>query len=288
MHRTISAAAASLLAALPIHSASADGAPKEPRGLLSAPSALEALAPAQLLDSPNAGDDTFVKIRAGGMFVMADGEVTSGDIVGGATNVLDLEDTLGQDTDDFSPIGSLTVAIPVIDLSIEAGFVGDYTFDGTTTQSISFNDEEFSGTITSEEQLTIYELNVLYELAEVKFVTLYLGLGARVIDAEAEITGEVSGMMQTEREDLILPIPVGVVGANLDLGANFAIRGQLAGLYAGDYGTVIDAEAEIGYDFNRFFGLFVGYRFMNVTSEEFDLEVDATLQGIFAGAEVRF
>lgn len=265
-----------------------DDSPIGPLGLLGSPSAIESFLPTQLLDSPNAGDDTFVKIRVGGMFVTADGEVTSGDIIAGSTNVLDLEDTLGQDTDDFSPIGSLTVAIPVIDLSIEAGFVGDYTFDGTTTQSISFNDEQFTGTIDSEEQLTIYELNVLYELLEVKFVTVYLGLGARVIDAEAEITGEVSGMMQTEREDLILPIPVGVIGANLDLGANFAIRGQLAGLYAGDYGTVIDAEAEIGYDFNRFFGLFVGYRFMNVTSEEFDLEVDATLQGIYAGAEVRF
>lgn len=259
------------------------------QGLLTAgPAEWMALGLQPGLDSPNAGDDTFVKIRVGGMFVTADGEITSGDEVGGSTNVLDLEDTLGQDTDDFSPIGSVTVAIPVVDLSIELGYVGSYTFDGTTMQSISFDDEEYSGTIESSEDLSFYELNVLYELAEVKFVTLFVGLGARVVDAEAEITGEVSGMVQTEKEDLILPIPVGVVGANLDLGNNLAVRGQLAGLYAGDYGTVIDAEAEIGYDFNRFFGLFVGYRFMNVTSEEFDLEVDATMHGVYAGAEVRF
>lgn len=259
------------------------------QGLLSSPSwaHLESM-PAQLLDSPNAGDDTFVKIRAGGMFVFADGEITSGDEIGGSTNVLDLEDTLGQDTDDFSPIGSVAVAIPVVDLLIEAGYVGSYTFDGSTTNSISFDDQEFSGTVTSSEDLSIFEANIMYELAEVKFVTVYIGGGMRLIDAEAEITGEVMGSTQTESEDLILPIPVAAVGANLDLGSNIAIRGKLAGLYLGDYGSVIDASAEFGYDFNRFFGVFVGYRLMAVESDEFDLEIDATLQGIYAGAEVRF
>lgn len=284
-----------LLVLLPASVALADKPSPEIGGLLSAPlwdAVPTGLAAAALglgpLDSPNAGDDTFVKIRAGGMFVFADGEITSGDEIGGSTNVLDLEDTLGQDTDDFSPIGSVTVAIPVIDLSIELGYIGSYSFDGSTTESISFNDEEFTGTIDSKEDLSIFELNVLYELAEVKFVTLFVGLGARVIDAEAEITGDVSGTTRTEKESLILPIPVGVIGANLDLGRNVSIRGQLAGLYAGDFGTVVDAKAEIGYDFNRFFGLFAGYRFMNVTSEEFDLEIDATIQGVYAGAEVRF
>ena len=263
------------------------------QGLLSSPvpsvsSSLTELLAAGPLDSPNAGDDTFVKIRAGGMYVFADGEITSGNEVNGSTNILDLEDTLGQDTDDFSPIGSVAVAIPVIDLLIEAGYVGSYTFDGSTTNSVSFDDQEVTGTVTSSEDLSIYEVNVLYELAEVKFVTIYIGGGVRLIDAEAEITGDVMGSTQTEHEDLFLPVPVAAVGANLDLGYNLAIRGQLAGLYLGDYGTIIDAKAEIGYDFNRFFGVFVGYRLMNIESDEFDLEVDATLQGIYAGAEVRF
>jgi hypothetical protein len=263
------------------------------QGILSSPTWAEqipslvskALGP---LDSPNAGDDTFVKIRAGGMFAFADGEITVGDMVGGATNVLDFEDTLGQDTDDFSPIGSITIAIPIIDLSIEFGYMGSYEFAGTTTNTVSFDDQEFSGTIDSSEDLTMYELNVLYELAEIKFVTIYVGGGARVIDAEAIITGDVMGTTTTETQDAIIPIPVGSVGANFDLGRNIAIRGNLAGMYFGDYGTVIDAKAEIGYDFHRMFGVFVGYRFMNFESTEFDVEVDATMQGLYAGAELRF
>ncbi len=279
-----------LLLALTATAAHAD----DRQGLLSSPvtnptNALSAmLAAAGPLDSPNAGDDTFVKIRAGGMFVFAEGEITSGPEIGGSTNVLDLEDTLGQDTDDFSPIGSVTVAIPVIDLSIELGYIGSYTFEGTTTDSISFDGEEYTGTINSSEDLNIFELNTMYELAEVKFVTIYVGTGVRLIDAHAEITGDVMGTTETNSEDLLLPIPVAAVGASFDLGYNLAIRGQLAGMYFGNYGTVIDARAEVGYDFNRFFGLFAGYRFMNVTSDEFDLEIDATLQGIYAGAEVRF
>ncbi|RNC80922.1 MAG: hypothetical protein ED559_03740 [Phycisphaera sp.] len=280
-----------LLMTLPASLACADENDRE--GLLGspswdAPSALVAGALSGPLDSPNAGDDTFVKIRAGGMFVFADGEITSGDIIGGSTNVLDLEDTLNQDTDEFSPIGSVTVAIPIIDLLIELGYVGTYEFEGTTTNSVSFDDQEFTGTVDSSEELSIFELNVLYELAELKFVTLYLGGGARVIDADAEISGMVSGTQTTESEDLFLPIPVAAVGANIDLGKHFAIRGQFAGLYLGDFGQVYDAKAELGYDINRFFGLFVGYRVMNVQSEEFDLEVDATLQGVYMGGEVRF
>jgi len=278
-----------LLIALTATAAHAD----DRQGLLSASSssassALSKILAAGPLDSPNAGDDTFVKIRAGGMFVFGEGEITSGPEVGGSTNVLDLEDTLGQDTDDFSPIGSITVAIPVIDISIELGYVGSYTFDGTTTDSISFDGEEYTGTITSSEDLSIFELNTMYELAEVKFVTVYVGTGIRLIDAEAEITGDVMGSTETNSESLLLPIPVAAVGASFDLGYNIAIRGQVAGMYFGNIGTVIDARAEVGYVFNRFFGLFAGYRFMNVTSDEFDLEVDATLQGIYAGAEVRF
>lgn len=280
-----------LLLTIPAALASADE--NDRAGLLAsptwkAPSSLTASALAGPLDSPNAGDDTFFKIRLGGMFVSADGEITSGDLIGGSTNVLDLEDTLGQDTDDISPIGSVAVALPIIDLLIELGYVGSYSFDGTTTNSVSFDDQEFSGTVDSSEDMTIYELNVLYELAEVRNFTFYVGGGARVIDAEAEISGMVGGSQTTESEDLFLPIPVAVVGANFDLGKHVALRGQLAGLYLGDYGQVYDAKAEFGYDFNRFFGLFVGYRLMHVESEEFDLEIDANLHGFYAGGEVRF
>ena len=278
-----------LLILIPACTAFAD----DRQGLFSSPTweeglstlALSALGP---LDSPNAGDDTFVKIRAGGMFMQASGEITVGGIIGGATNILDFEDTLGQDTDDFSPIGSITIAIPVIDLSIELGYMGSYEFAGTTTNTISFDDQTFTGTIDSSEEITMYELNVLYELAEIKFVTLYVGGGARVIDIKATITGDVSGTTTTESIDAIIPIPVAAVGADFDLGKNISIRGKLAGMYAGDYGTVIDAKAEIGYDFHRLFGVFAGYRLMTFESTEFDVEVDAELQGFYAGAEVRF
>lgn len=280
-----------LLMTIPAAVAFADESDRQ--GLLSAPVAsvstsLTKMLAAGPLDSPNAGDDTFVKIRAGGMYLQIDGEITSGPEIGGSTNVLDLEDTLGQDTEDFSPIGSVAVAIPVIDLLIELGYLGSYTFDGSTTDSISFDGEEYSGTVTSSEDISIFELNVLYELAEVKFVTIFIGGGVRLVDVQAEITGDVMGSTQTDSEELFLPVPVLSVGAHLDLGYNISIRGQASGLYLGDVGTIFDLEAELGYDFNRFVGIYAGYRFVSIESTEFDLEVDASLQGIYAGAEVRF
>ena len=269
--------------------ASADDRP----GLLSAPGPL--LAPTLSstlaigpLSSPNVGDNTFVKIRAGGWYVMGEGTIKVGDQAGSAIAILDFEDTLGQDTDDISAIGSVAVAIPGIDLLVELGFLGNYTFEGSTTETISFNGDEFSGTTTSSEELLIYELNMLYELAEIKYVKLYAGLGVRAVDGTATVTGDVGGVLTTREESAFIPVPVAVAGARLDLGPHFVISGRLGGMYFGDYGSVLDGQLELGYDFFRNFGVFVGYRVMHLESDAFDLEINATLQGPYAGAELRF
>jgi len=283
-----------LMAALVLSTMTSTAAADDRPGLLSAPGPLVApsltnsMLGIGLFDSPNVGDNTFVKIRAGGWYVSANGTVKVGNQAGSAISILDFEDTLGQDTDDISAIGSVAVAIPGIDLLVELGFLGDFKFDGSTTNTISFNGDEFSGTTTSSEELRIYELNLLYELAEIKYVKIYVGTGARAVDGTATVTGDVGGIMTTREESAFIPVPVAVAGARLDLGPHLVISGRVGGMYYGDYGSVIDGQLELGYDFFRNFGVFVGYRVMHLESDAFDLEIDATLQGPYAGAELRF
>lgn len=263
--------------------ADADAGP----GMLTALPPIAAPAP-QILGSPSVADDTFLKVRGGGWILFQSGSVVIGDpSMGGGATVLDLQDTLGQDDSAISPIGSIAVAIPAIDILIEAGFLGSYTYDGTTTQAISFDGTTYTGTTTTENNYDIYELNALYELTEISIFKIHIGGGVRFFDVESEITGTVSGSTQTENESLFLPIPVAMAAARADLGPNFFVQGRIAGIYAGDYGSVLDGSLEVGWDFFRNAGLFAGYRVMAAESEAFDVEVDITLGGPYAGVEFR-
>lgn len=259
-----------------------------PRGILAPLSPLSIASPSpQVLGSPSVADDTFIKVRAGGWLLFQSGTVQIGDPSGGATSILDLEDTLNQDTSAVSPIGSVAVAIPAIDILIEAGFLGGYSYDGTTTESISFDGTTYTGNVTTETNYTIYEVNALYELVEISVFKIHLGGGVRFFDVEADIQGTVGGSQQSENESIFLPIPVLAAGARADLGPNFFVQGRLAGMYLGEYGSVLDGSLEVGWDFIRNAGIFAGYRVMTAESEAFDVEFDLTLGGPYAGIELR-
>ncbi|MEL6797246.1 MAG: hypothetical protein AAFO89_10550 [Planctomycetota bacterium] len=259
-----------------------------PRGMLAPVAPIAAASPVpQVLGSPSVADDTFLKVRGGGWILFQSGSVQIGDDSGGGLSILDLEDTLNQDSVDASPIGSIAVAIPAIDILIEAGFLGDYSYDGTTTESISFDGDTFTGTVATETNYTIYEVNALYELVELSIFKIHLGGGVRLFDVEASIAGDVGGSPETESESLFLPIPVLAAGARADLGPNFYAQGRVAGLYLGQYGSVLDGSLEVGWDFIRNAGIFAGYRVMAAESEGFDVEFDLTLGGPYAGIELR-
>ncbi len=274
---------------VPIAAAGAAIADAEPpRSMLApvAPLAIATPAP-QILGSPSVADDTFVKVRGGGWILFQSGSVRVGDEAGAGVSILDLEDTLNQDTSDLSPIGSVAVAIPAIDILIEAGFLGSYTYDGVTTESISFDGETYTGNVATETNYTIYELNALYELLEISLFKIHLGGGVRFFDVEADIAGTVGGSVQNENESIFLPIPVLAAGARADLGPNFYTQGRIAGVYLGQYGSVLDGSLEVGWDFIRNAGIFAGYRVMSAESEGFDVEFDLTLGGPYAGIELR-
>lgn len=245
------------------------------------------IAAPQILGSPSVADDTFVKVRGGGWILFQSGSVVVGDDSGGGTTVLDVRDTLNQDEQDASPIGSVAFAIPTIDILIEAGFLGSYSYNGVTTESISFDGDTYTGSTSTETAYDIYEINALWELAEISIFKVHIGGGIRFIDAEADISGTVGGSTQSENETLFLPIPVAAAGARADLGPNFFVQGRLAGIYLGDFGTVLDGSLEVGWDFIRNAGVFAGYRVISAESESFDIEVDLTLGGPYAGVEFR-
>jgi hypothetical protein len=85
---------------------------------------------------------------------------------------------------------------------------------------------------------------------------------------------------------------VGLTG-RWDFTRNFYVAAKGMGIYAGNYGNVLDASAEVGWDFTRNFGIFAGYRYQHfevddVGVDDFDLTFDASVYGPYAGVAVRF
>ncbi|MEM9167890.1 MAG: hypothetical protein AAGB48_12805 [Planctomycetota bacterium] len=243
---------------------------------------------AQVLGSPSVADDTFIKVRGGGFILLQSGSVQVGDTLAGTIGVLDFDDVLGQDDADVSPFGTITFAIPTVDLSIELGFLGSYEFDGTTTgQTISFDGQEFTGTIASSQSYEIYTADVAYELLEISLFKVYLGAGVRIFDVESNVAGDVGGAPTASDESAIVPLPVALAAARVDLGPNFFVGAELSGMIYGDYGSILDGSLEVGWDFFRNAGVFAGYRVIAADSDAFDVEIDLTLQGPYAGIELR-
>jgi len=213
------------------------------------------------------------------------------------TDTLYLEKTkdgLGLDSD--SPIGASAW------LNLGPFFLfGRYTpidisGSGTTTQEIAFGDVTFglNGTLDSTLQFDMIDaglgLNVL-NLDDLP-VRVQVGLLAQVkglLNGKVEVTGtEAStGATTTESQDFTLPIPM--VGGHIKLGlADFLSVGvQGAGIaYSGNH--LYDAEARIELSPIPFVGISGGYRIMDLAVDESDVVLDATFDGPFIEAFIRF
>ena len=242
------------------------------------------------LGGDHVADNTFVKARLSTWITRTEGNKRVGNNLPGAINDLDLEGTLGFDPDEYTLMLQVAAKIPVVNLEIDFGWLGSFEFGGTTTSptGISFNNAVYTGTVTTEDSFNLYEFNVVYEALELGPVKLWAGLGARIFDFDAFISGTVGGISGvTDTQSVIAPLPLGVVRARLDLGKHAYIEGELGGMTYGDYGDIVDWSVEGGWDFIRFVGVFAGYRTI-LAEGNTEINFDLDISGFYAGAEVRF
>jgi hypothetical protein len=255
-------------------------------------------------DSTTAGDkpgiisvarDTTFRLRAAAWFTSAEGSFSAGEPIPGTISEIDLEDTLDLDTDQTAAWVTLGFNLGAQRRwHIDLGYTGHFSYDGTSGPvEISFNDRVFAGNVDSHAELDIYEFSLRYDLVQSGPFTLSIGPGLRVFDFEASLEGFASpgtipSTIRRETADAIIPLPGLGVGLRWDITENLYLRGSAQGIYAGDYGNYFDAAAEFGWDIWTNFGLFAGYRWIHAEAELDDVEFDVTLQGPYAGAELRF
>ena len=140
----------------------------------------------------------------------------------------------------------------------------------------------------------MYEATLSYEVIRSGGFSLALGGGARVFDLKASVEGAVippgggPSVFRRDEEQAIVPIPALGLGVRFDITEHLYVRGAARGVYVGKLGSFIDASAEVGYDVGANIGVFGGYRFMRAKADVSNIDFELTLQGPYAGAEIRF
>ncbi|RMF82055.1 MAG: hypothetical protein D6739_08675 [Nitrospirae bacterium] len=212
------------------------------------------------------------------------------------TDTLSLEEsTDGLGLDNESPVG----ASAWLNLGPFFAF-GRYTpIDisgrGSTTQEVAFGDVTFdvNATLDSSLQFNMYDLGVGIHLLNFDDLPVRIQVGllgqVKLLDGNVEVTGTEAGTgaTATESQDFTLPIPM--VGGRLKLGlADFLaveVRGAAIG-YSGDH--LYDAEARVELSPIPFVGVSGGYRIIDLAVDQSDVNLNATFDGPFVEAFIRF
>lgn len=168
-------------------------------------------------------------------------------------------------------------------------------FSGTSTQSFDYRGTTYSANAKSDLTLDQFDIIMYYNLLDnTAWMTLDLGLDIKVV--EAEFNAAQSSGANAVQEKETLPLPMGYARARVEIpGTGIGVEGNVkytaykeskAMDYAikADYTLVdilpVDVGLEVGYRFQQF----------DIDGSDFDIDtsLDVEIDGIFAGATVRF
>lgn len=168
-------------------------------------------------------------------------------------------------------------------------------FSGTSTQSFDYLGTTYSANAKSDLTLDQFDIIMYYNLLDnTAWMTLDLGLDIKVV--EAEFNAAQSSGANAVQEKETLPLPMGYARARVEIpGTGIGVEGNVkytaykeskAMDYAikADYTLVdilpVDVGLEVGYRFQQF----------DIDGSDFDIDtsLDVEIDGIFAGATVRF
>ena len=127
------------------------------------------------------------------------------------------------------------------------------SFDNTGSKiaTFKFGNTSFDGAIpfTSRLQLDHYDVDLYYGIPGLKLVTagilnVDVGLGARIFDFKAELTGSSSGQTVTETEKMTLATPTLYVGIQVKPVTWLALEGEARGIISRKTTIMISSAVE--------------------------------------------
>lgn len=191
----------------------------------------------------------------------------SGDVTSGISKV-DIEDDLGLDDDDNNIIyAAIEHGIPVLPNVRAQHFSIDVDGANTLSRTIEFNGEIFpvSDDVATVIDLTQTDAVFYYELLD-NVVSLDLGLAVSFLDGSIEVASSVDS---AEADfDEVLPMLYGKVRADLPL-TGLWVGAEAQGIGYDD-NSLLEFNAQIGYESGLGLGIEAGYRAVQIDMDDFD------------------
>lgn len=217
----------------------------------------------------------------------------------GIEDTLDLEDDFGFE-EEIQMIGRLKIDIPVIPTIYVVAAPMEFEGVGEKNVAFQFGDVIFNEDTLISSKLTLnqYDIGLYYGLPFLKTATLGklnidLGVNVRIMDINAEVTGQVrdqdTGLNYTETrsKSVVAPIPMLYLAAQFKPIDRFAVEAEARGISTGDdkiYSLVGRVKIKVlGPAF-----VAGGYRYDVIDIDEEDLVVNTNFGGPFLEAGVQF
>ena len=242
---------------------------------------------AVLTVSPVSADELF-SFKAGYLKLSPDGDfaVSAGGLEG---TKVDMDDDLGfDDSEDFI----LDAALQVGPLRLLGGYLPiEFSGDGTLTEDIAFNGEVFpAGTdVKSDVDIDIYEAALAWHLINFDDLPTRVQLGpelsVKYIDASLDMKDRTSGLKVSE--SISVPVPTIGLRGRVAMADFFGLVAR-AGYLEYDGNSFLDLDAQVEFSPIPLVGLYAGYRYLDIDVEEDDVIIDASFDGPYVGALVRF
>jgi hypothetical protein len=166
----------------------------------------------------------------------------------------------------------------------------DFDGDKTLKQTVTFQGQTFtsSSRVLTDLEIHYGRVGWLWQPLTIPGILKFGGLleaKAFVIDASLQTFGSVPEV----GESAAFPIALPTLGLALDVTPypTLHLFAEASGLYAGDYGHIVDAEAGLRFVPIRLFSLSAGYRIFDVRVGGDDF-AKLTTFGPFVGASLRF
>ena len=235
-----------------------------------------------------AGADEMLSLKVGYQNLTPKGQFASREGLRPPTKI-DLENDFGFD-EEAELIAEAAVQLGAFRLS--AGYM-PLRFSGTSTlsQPITFNDETFPlGTqATGSLDVDLYDLGLTWYLINIDDLPVRVQLGpelaVKVFDGEASIVSRTTGL--SEAVSGTAPVPTLGLRARIGLGDMLSLVGRVGYVEYND-NSFLDADGQVEFSPLPMFGIFAGYRYLDLEVDEGDLFVDATFDGPYGGLLVRF
>lgn len=197
-------------------------------------------------------------------------------------------DELGAEDNEPTFVGAAAISLGPLGIRID-GFTTEFSGSSVLTRDIDFGGITFTVGTSVASRVEINNLRLLFTTYIVKTGVLSIALQGGITYFQLE--GEMQALgfgFGTENVDVPIPVFGALVQVKV---SNVMFEVDVTGLsieYGSIEGDVLDAQASVGLSFLKVAWVRAGYRYLLVSGRGSGIDFDATMDGFFFAAGVRF